>query len=295
MDYYIDRLERLIEDVGSSEADDAQAAESAFAHLPANEIEPLLRIRNREAGWAAANPYGIRTGCVWMCVIVLILATGVLSDELGRDAGWISFAIAIPLTAFYHLALVRGLRNRTVGRRVRALRRLQSIDRALSLIRNKHCIETLLPFLERGERYSFPAAIALTGILPTLVQGEGHYLPRDQRRIVYKLLAVADPQRYEGLILAILHALGEVGGSGAIVPLEYPAFHPAKTPAGQRIKLAAQTALKRLHSRLAREEEGKVLLRPAVSPERPEETLLRPAQAGTETDPQQLLRPVADD
>ena len=92
------------------------------------------------------------------------------------------------------------------------------------------------------------------------------------------------------LIVATLKALKAAGNADALIPVR--AIAEGKSPAGQNeaIRALAIECLPALEKRAAQAKNISTLLRAANAPAIPDNTLLRPVSAASETPPEQLLR-----
>lgn len=161
---------------------------------------------------------------------------------------------------------------------------------------------------------------ALITLLPRLKASDADRLTSHQRHCLYRDLL----GRRNGYVLALLSALEQIGDSSSIPYVEclrvakrpvhtfvgdlrafvsgtklgYRTFlagassgRPASvTPFAPHIQEAVERCLELLYRKAEQEQVSGTLLRAAGSPEPGSETLLRPAAAGPEVDPNELLR-----
>jgi hypothetical protein len=130
---------------------------------------------------------------------------------------------------------------------------------------------------------------ALIHLLPRLQATDAALLNFHQRAYLYRALKqVTRRITYydEAVILAILRALEQIGDAEAL-PYVEPLTHFRKSEA---IAQAAQACLPYLQQKQQQQQYSQTLLRSSVAFSQAPETLLRPAQRLTETQPQELLR-----
>jgi hypothetical protein len=136
---------------------------------------------------------------------------------------------------------------------------------------------------------------ALAKLLPLLQEGDGSHLTPDRRaRLLRALANVKDRHKSSyplGFRVAILKAFGEVGDATAIPAVHHLAEMKDSTYERRSLRDAARECLPLLLARVEKAEEPNRLLRPS---EGENAALLRPAQAGTESDTEILLRPMTD-
>lgn len=92
------------------------------------------------------------------------------------------------------------------------------------------------------------------------------------------------------LVLSILKAYEQVGGSKAIPVVEKLAAGEGYGRKDSRVREASQLCLPFLQERAAQESAQQTLLRPAQETTAASDALLRPAAGSSEADPQRLLR-----
>ncbi len=152
---------------------------------------------------------------------------------------------------------------------------------------------------------------ALITLLPTLRASDAPLLGDSERAILLRLLSIPpnDPgyrdvmelfsqsayQRELGLRVAILKALEQVGGAGELQVVErlargLPTLKNSTFRFPKAIREAAKECLPYLRERADAQRASEQLLRASSTHALPEDTLLRPASAQSDAQPEQLLR-----
>jgi hypothetical protein len=146
-----------------------------------------------------------------------------------------------------------------------------------------HTVMVLAPAAaERPRNVRHAAAEALKSVLPVLHEGWYGHIPADTVEWLIRLLHHED----DALVIAVLRALGQVAGGGAVQAVE----RAAQRGRTGEIRREAEAALPALRRRQEQERQAETLLRPAAVLPQPD-ILLRPAQNLGESDAAVLLRP----
>jgi hypothetical protein len=142
------------------------------------------------------------------------------------------------------------------------------------------------------------AAAALTRLLPRLRREDASLLNSNQRLYLWLYLGrsrwsfLADDDE---LSLAILQAYSQIGDGTELPTVRRLAQGKGSAGKDSRVREAAQRYLDEVKLREEQEKLPQILLRPSSGLETSPDTLLRPSEEGTETDPQHLLRASAAD
>lgn len=128
------------------------------------------------------------------------------------------------------------------------------------------------------------AKIALIRLLPRLQASDAVLFTTEQRNRLYRALNSPDVE----FVLAILKALEQIGDAKALPYVEKLASGGDAANGEERVRRAAQACLPYLRERAERE--TPTLLRAASVVESAPNSLLRPAAAGNDAEPEQLLR-----
>jgi hypothetical protein len=142
---------------------------------------------------------------------------------------------------------------------------------------------------------------ALTSLLPHLQERDLAWLTNDDVNCILLMALVAKSggmRRLYGhsaadLVVAVLHAVGEIGDKRILDAVTVLAKREAPTDADLRIQEAARECLTRLQARIERDCVGQHLLRSSAPPEKAVDTLLIPAVEPTDVAACELPRPSA--
>ncbi len=237
---------------------------------------------------------------LWLsALLALPVAIGLFVDRI-LDQGWffadtaVSYAVGVfvtvgaleLLTGVVSLALIAPaltLRARVVNLRVRAAAAdaLGELGSAEATAPVAGALFDLAPTVRRA------AWAALPKVLDAL---DAAWYGRIEPRAV-TMLCRALGRGPEATDIAVLGALGHIGGASAVAPVEKLA-QAGRSPA---IREAAGRALPVLRERRRAETDPTRLLRPATSPEDPGSVLLRPASGAPSADDLGTLVRPADD
>jgi hypothetical protein len=134
------------------------------------------------------------------------------------------------------------------------------------------------------------AMAALVKLLPYVSNETRGLLNAHQEAMLCRELGLDLSITTADLKIAIIKALEQAGGERSLRSIRHAARQDAYGPAAQRVRETARAVYPEIQARLAREQSGNVLLRPARDPERADR-LLRPARGTTPGDDGSLLRP----
>ena len=132
------------------------------------------------------------------------------------------------------------------------------------------------------------AATALLCLLPRLQETDADLLTSSQFTHLHRALMSNNPE----LVLAILGAFEQIGGSQVMPNVQKLAAGLGTAGKEPRIREAAQQTLLRLNQRIESQRAPQILLRAASISDTGGEILLRPAVEATDTSEYVLLRPI---
>ncbi len=148
--------------------------------------------------------------------------------------------------------------------------------------------------LARFSGTSRAAARALARLLPRLQAGDAGLVNEAQRACLYRALPLSPYLIGADLLCAILRAMAQIGDEKALPHVRRLAnLRTARTDVDDRIREEARNCLATLLARIEGRRAPQMLLRAMGSAEAMPELLLRPAGAGPDPAPQQLLRSVS--
>ena len=135
----------------------------------------------------------------------------------------------------------------------------------------------------------------LTSLLPRLKVSDSYLLNADQRGILNgQLLVISEwldiPHYREEFVLALLHALEQVGDPSSLSVVEQLTRMVTPTFSRKRIRQAALECLPALRQNVGHVQQNQTLLRASDRPAADPALLLRPAAPAVPTSPDQLLR-----
>ncbi len=140
------------------------------------------------------------------------------------------------------------------------------------------------------------AAEALLRLLPRLTATDSWLLDDHQHGCLYRALALRGLTKQRAdLLIAILHALEQIGDDRAVRCVEKLIGMEAYTASEKRVIAVAQQCLPGICARASQSQDPALLLRASALREAAVETLLRPAKASQPAESQQLLRVSASD
>ena len=147
--------------------------------------------------------------------------------------------------------------------------------------------------ISRKQRDAIYAALTL--LLPQMKASDTHFLTPAHRQTIHAWLNIGDVEfcvirRLNGLRIAALKALEQVGDSGAIPIVERLANMRPRTTEKAKIKQAAIDCLPMLRANCGDVEAARTLLRASQAETTDPKTLLRPASGAGQTDGAELLR-----
>jgi hypothetical protein len=184
---------------------------------------------------------------------------------------------------------------KTIRREVRIV--LERLDiRLINLLVDLLPLDCLNHYALNHRQSHYDIVEALAILLPLLREGDSSHLTPDRRaRLLRALANVRDRHKLSyplGFRVAVLKAFGEVGDATAIPAVRHLAEMKASSYEKTVLRNAAQECLPLLLARAEKADEVNRLLRPS---EAESGSLLRPAQPGTESDTEVLLRSSAND
>ncbi len=287
-----------------------EAAEpGASARLQADESDAVIRALN--AG-AARHRTRIRVLRAVLLADALFMMAGLLLHRILR--------LPFPVFAIPFYAI------QWIGNRLwkRASQRWTECAMRAAVIPDRRALGSLLDWIagSQGVKYSGAHAVkgqvrsSLSRLLPRLTASDAGLLNARQQATLFKILdarSLRDRSRRgrafarwllgedpnlvyatdEGLILAILGAMGQVGDESAMPAVRGLIDLPDTEGGSERIRTAAEDSLELIELRAQESEARNTLLRAASEPEATGGELLRPVAdpAGFSDDPGKLLRP----
>jgi hypothetical protein len=145
------------------------------------------------------------------------------------------------------------------------------------------------------EQVRVAARLALLRLLPRLRASDATLLRPGQRASLYRYLKMRNAHRDVDFLLAILKALEQVGDASALPPVQRLAEGAGHTYNQRRVRRAARECLPYLEARAEQQRASQTLLRASSAVATTPQMLLRPATGGNNAEPQQLLRPGAQE
>ncbi|HLV78986.1 MAG TPA: hypothetical protein VKT32_01855 [Chthonomonadaceae bacterium] len=165
-------------------------------------------------------------------------------------------------------------------------------SRALAQCDAIEAIGPLVEALGYQDRRMRPDIVkALTRLLPRLKASDARLLNAEQKSILNRALATGDTYTESDFLVAIIQALGQVGGQESVSQVQrWASSYFVSSPGGLRVLEAACACLPALQARAEIERVSGTLLRPSHQPETGPNALLRPSTGRSENAPEQLLR-----
>jgi hypothetical protein len=138
------------------------------------------------------------------------------------------------------------------------------------------------------DRIKVMAAAALTRLLPRMNASDTQLLSTTQRALLYQTLRLPNAQKQAEFLVALLHALEQVGDINAIPLVRSLAEAQPASLRQKRVIDAARSCLPALEGCAQQNQDSQVLLRATTSES--EESLLRPAASRSDASVELLVR-----
>lgn len=276
------RIARLVDEHDSLIPWRRKAARKALKQMGQEATTPLLQLfeeenRRHDAHLRKLGPM-LLFGLIASAVLLILDRIGVRSEVFSAlaSSSLIVFAGGIFTGAMHGY-----------GKRHKRLARILATSESVEVV---GALADALVFDEDGV-VLFPethraAVLGLTRLLPRLRPEDRGLLTTAQWNNIIKALKTGDTE----FTLAVLKAWEQVGDYRALPHVRRIAHGLALTESARRVRDAAQSCLIVLEARVAEEMAPQVLLRASCATTWTSETLLRPADGVSLTDPRELLR-----
>lgn len=268
------KIDSIVSRLNSTKTEERAAAGRELSDLGPNAVEPLLAKLADLTKKRKRLPLML-TGMTLGYVVLLIVVNVVCRWIVGRPVagGFVGGMFGGMLPFVTGLALEKQTRNNSA--------------QALAYLNDVRTVGALAEALEFGDKTTRDmAGYTLCRLLPQLQASDASLLTAKQRSILNFVLEGKEI----ALMLAVLKAYEQVGDRRALPFVQKLSVGQGMTYRNQSVQDAACTCLPFLEARIEQEQARQSLLRASDGNAASPDVLLRPAEAGVETDPQQLLR-----
>ncbi len=275
----LESVDALITRLGSVKPAERKDAARKLATLGAAVTEPLIDRMRRES-----RNYRRRRYAAGILAIVDVGSYCYFATHLADPSKWPLMAVVIAL------CLPVALLNSSSNLQIEGSHLLSQLSDKLAIGPLAEALETRNAWVASPTRAL--AADALSRLLPQLERDDYDLLNSLQRKHLYRALDHAGLYNIE-LTAGIVHALGKIGDTDAIAPLNALLRNRYFIGRNSSIEGLALSAIKEIHNRISAEHASSTLVRPSAGVG-PDDYLLTPAAEADGVNAKHLLRAVGD-